>query len=211
MAKDFPPASGIFQMLDSAPPSMCSASYGENYFHCADVFLRQPIAGRLLIDKKSRRERHGPGSSPGLPRGQDSWVAIRDPRDVVMSCFMQSLTLTPVSSAYLTLGGTVNQYANVMDFWRVMLPRLGEQGMYKFAMRRWWTICPVVARSVLGFLGLGFEENVLKFLRARSDRETASIPHPPRRQENRFIEPRWAAGGITRNTLSHTSLAWYRS
>jgi hypothetical protein len=46
-----------------------------------------------------------------------------------MSCFMQALTLTPASSAYLTLGGTVNQYANVMNFWLAMLPRMGGQGM----------------------------------------------------------------------------------
>ena len=87
---------------------------------------------------------------------------IRDPRDVVMSCFMQSLTLTPVSSAYLTLAGTVNQYANVMDFWRAMLPRLAELGMY-VRYEQMVADLPTVARSVLSFLGLGFEDNVLKF------------------------------------------------
>ena len=49
-------------------------------------------------------------------------IALRDPRDVVISCFMQSLTLSAASSAYLSLDGTVTHYASVMGFWLEMLP-----------------------------------------------------------------------------------------
>jgi tetratricopeptide (TPR) repeat protein len=160
MARDFPPGSGIFQMLDSTPPSALG-HLRENYFRCAELFLRQPIGVRLLLDKNPGVNVMVPVLARVFPECR-FLVALRDPRDVVVSCFMQPLTLTPVSSAYLTLGGTVNQYANVMDFWRAILPRLGDQGMY-VRYEEMVDDLPTVARSVLGFLGLGFEENVLKF------------------------------------------------
>ena len=160
MARDFPPGAGIFQMLDSAPPSVL-CQLRENYFHCAEMFLRQAIGSRLLVDKNPGVNVMVPVLARVFPETK-FLVALRDPRDVVMSCFMQSLTLTPASSAYLTLGGTVNQYANVMDFWRAMLPRMGDQGMY-VRYEEMVDDLPTVARSVLGFLGVGFEDNVLKF------------------------------------------------
>lgn len=160
MARDFPPGAGIFQMLDSAPPSVLG-QLRENYFACAEMFLRQAIGSRLLVDKNPGLNVMVPVLVRVFPETK-FLVALRDPRDVVMSCFMQSLTLTPVSSAYLTMGGTVNQYANVMDFWLAMLPRLGAQGM-QVRYEEMVDDLPTVARSVLGFLGVGFEDNVLKF------------------------------------------------
>ncbi len=75
---------------------------------------------------------------------------------------MQALPLTPISSAYHSIEGTVNQYANVIGFWLQMLPRMGNQWVY-VRYEKMIEDLPAVARSVLGFLGLGFEENVLKF------------------------------------------------
>jgi hypothetical protein len=160
MGRDFPPGAGIFQMLDSAPPSVL-CQLRENYFSCAERYLRQAIGGRLLVDKNPGVNVMVPVLARVFPETK-FLVALRDPRDVVVSCFMQSLTLTPVSSAYLTLGETVKQYANVMDFWRAMLPRMGAQGMY-VRYEEMVDDLPAVARSVLGFLGVGFEQNVLKF------------------------------------------------
>ncbi|HVV01337.1 MAG TPA: sulfotransferase [Verrucomicrobiae bacterium] len=160
MGRDFPANSGIFQMLDSAPPSVLSG-LRENYFRCAGMYLRQDIGKRLLIDKNPGVNVMVPVLARVFPETK-FLVALRDPRDVVMSCFMQSLTLTPVSSSYLSLGEAVKQYASVMDFWRAMMPRLGDRGMY-VRYEEMVEDLPKVARSVLSFLGLEFEENVLKF------------------------------------------------
>lgn len=160
MARDFPPGAGIFQMLDSAPPSVL-CRLRESYFRCAEMFLRQAIGSRLLVDKNPGLNVMVPVLVRVFPETK-FLVALRDPRDVVMSCFMQALTLTPASSAYLTMGGTVNQYANVMDFWQAMLPRMGDQGMY-VRYEEMVDDLPTVARSVLGFLGVGFEDDVLRF------------------------------------------------
>jgi hypothetical protein len=50
----------------------------------------------------------------------------------------------------------------VMGFWLEMLPRIGNQGM-QVRYEEMVDDLPAVARSVLEFLGLGFEDNVLKF------------------------------------------------
>jgi len=89
-------------------------------------------------------------------------VAIRDPRDVCLSCFMQPLALNPVSSAYLSLAGTVTQYASVMGFWRTILPRLRNAWV---EVRYEDVVADLEAssRRALAFLDVGWNEEVLRF------------------------------------------------
>lgn len=189
MARDFPPGAGIFQMLDSAPPSVL-AHLRENYFVCAERFLRQAIGSRLLLDKNPGLNVMVPVLARVFPEAK-FLVALRDPRDVVISCFMQALTLTPASSAYLTLAETVNQYANVMDFWRAMLPRIGAQALsvrYEAMVDE----LPTVAHAVLGFLGLGFEDSVLRFFEhARAKRVNSPSAAEVRKPLYRTAVGRW--------------------
>jgi tetratricopeptide (TPR) repeat protein len=160
LIRDFPPGTGVLQMLDSAPPSRLG-QVRENYFRCSEMFLRQPIGNRLLVDKNPGVNIMVPLLARAFPETK-FLLALRDPRDVILSCFMQALQLTPVSSAYLSLEGTVTQYASVMGFWLALLPRLGDQAM-PVRYEEMVDDLPTVARSVLGFLGTGFEDNVLKF------------------------------------------------
>ena len=76
-----------------------------------------------------------PGAQPAGPDGGARFpeakflVAVRDPRDVVMSCFLQGLPLTPISSAYLSLKGTVRQDApSAMGFWLICSRAWGING-----------------------------------------------------------------------------------
>lgn len=160
LIRDLPEGTAILPALDSASPALISR-VRKNYFHCADLLLRRPIGGRLLIDKNPALNLMIPIVVRMFPETK-FLVALRDPRDVVMSCFMQALPLTAVSSAYLTLESAVNQYANVMGFWLAMRPRMGDRWM-EVRYEEMVDDLPGVARSALGFLGLGYEENVLKF------------------------------------------------
>ncbi len=183
LARDFPPGTGLLQMLDSAPPSLIS-HLRENYFHCAELLLGKAIGGRLLVDKNPGVTIIVPVLARIFPETR-FLVALRDPRDVVLSCFMQALTLTPVSSSYLTLEGTVNQYASVMGFWLAMRPRMGNQWI-QVRYEEMVDDLPAVARSVLEFLGVGFEDNVLKYYEhARAKRVNsptyAGVRQPPYR------------------------------
>jgi Flp pilus assembly protein TadD len=44
-------------------------------------------------------------------------IALRDPRDVVISCYFQNLALNPFNANFLTLERTARHYANIMDVW----------------------------------------------------------------------------------------------
>jgi tetratricopeptide (TPR) repeat protein len=174
LIRDFPEGTSILQALDSSPPSLlCHAR--ENYFRCAELLLRKTIGSRLLVDKNPALNVMIPMVVRVFPETKFI-VALRDPRDVVVSCFMQALPLTPISSAYLSLEGTVNQYASVMGFWLKMLPRMGDQWIH-VRYEELIDDLPTVARSVLGFLGVEFEENVVKYYEHARTKRVNSPSH----------------------------------
>lgn len=189
LTRDFPEGTSVLQMLDSAPSSMINR-VRENYFRCAEMFLRQMIGNRLLVDKNPGVNVMVPLMARVFPEAK-FLVALRDPRDVVMSCFMQALQLTPTSSAYLSIEGTVNHYASVMEFWLQMLPRLGNQWM-QVRYEAMIDDLPTVARSVLEFLGVGFEDDVLKFYEhARAKRVNSPAYADVRKPLYRTAVGRW--------------------
>jgi hypothetical protein len=174
LIRDFAEGTSILQALDSSPPSALGRAR-ENYFRCIELLLRRKIDGHLLVDKNPALNVMIPMVVRVFPETK-FLVALRDPRDVIVSCFMQALPLTPISSAYLSLEGTVNQYASVMGFWLDMLPRMGEQWMH-IRYEEMIDDLPSVARAVLGFLGVGFEEGVLRFYEHARTKRVNSPSH----------------------------------
>jgi Flp pilus assembly protein TadD len=174
LIRDFPEGTSILQALDSVPPSLlCHAR--ENYFRCNEMLMQTVIGTRLLIDKNPGLNLMIPMVVRVFPEAKFI-VALRDPRDVVISCFQQALPLTPISSAYLSIESTIHQYASAMGFWLDMRSRLGKQ----------WTEVryedmigdlPAVARSTLSFLGVEFDENVLKFYEHARTKRVKSPSH----------------------------------
>ena len=121
----------------------------------------KPNGNRLLVDKNPALNVLIPAVARIFPEAR-FLVAIRDPRDVCLSCFMQPLPLNPVSSAYLSLETTVAQYTSVMGFWRTILPRLRNVWMeirYEDSVASLET----VSRRVLAFLEVPWNEEVLRF------------------------------------------------
>jgi hypothetical protein len=89
-------------------------------------------------------------------------VAIRDPRDVCLSCFMQPLDVNQISSAYLSLEGTATQYASVMSFWKALQPRLKNPSL-EIRYEELVEDLESAARRTLDFLGVAWDERVLRF------------------------------------------------
>jgi tetratricopeptide (TPR) repeat protein len=174
LIRDLPEGTSILQALDSASPGLIRRAR-ENYFHFTEMLLGKKIGSRLLLDKNPALNLMIPMVARIFPETKFI-VALRDPRDVVLSCFMQALPLTPISSAYLSVEGAVSQYANVMGFWLEMLPRMGDQWVH-VRYEEMIDDLPSVARSVLGFLGLGFEDNVLKFYEHARTKRVNSPSH----------------------------------
>jgi tetratricopeptide (TPR) repeat protein len=160
LSRGFDPSTSVLQVLDAAPPSQLRLSR-ENYFRFTELFIGKSLAGKLLVDKNPALNVLIPAVVRIFPEAK-FLVALRDPRDVCLSCFMQPLAMNPVSSAYLTLEGTVAQYASVMGFWRTLLPRMRNSHLevrYEDVV----TNLEGEARRVLGFLEVPWHEGVLRY------------------------------------------------
>jgi Tfp pilus assembly protein PilF len=131
------------------------------YFDSVEKFLGQPVGGRLLIDKN-------PAFTGNLPEVLRFFpdirliVALRDPRDVCLSCFMQPLPLNPISSRYLMMDATAKEYAAIMGFWLAIKPRLLNPVLeirYEDVVAN----PELQSRRVLEFLDLDWDPGVLQY------------------------------------------------
>ena len=80
---------------------------------------------RILIDKKPANLPYVDTILKFLPTSQ-FLVALRDPRDVVASCFLRFFPLTDMSANFLSLGTGSVYYATYMQIWRTLKPLLTE-------------------------------------------------------------------------------------
>jgi Flp pilus assembly protein TadD len=85
-------------------------------------------------------------------------IALRDPRDVVISCFFQNLMLTPANANFLSLERTVKHYADLMDVWL----RARELGGFDWIESRYEDVVADLeteGRKVTEFCGLSWHPN----------------------------------------------------
>jgi tetratricopeptide (TPR) repeat protein len=138
-----------------------------SYWSAMEAALREPMAGRLLLDKNPELTNLLPLVARVFPE-MKVIVALRDPRDVVVSCFMQRLPLNAVSVNYLTLEATAEKYARSMRAWLKIRDILKNSWI---EVRYEDTVADLErqARTVLGFLDLPWDDAVLQYQRrARS-------------------------------------------
>ena len=80
-------------------------------------------------------------------------IALRDPRDVIVSCYFQNLRLNATNANFLSLERTVTHYSDLMDVWL----RMRELGGFDWIETRYEDVVANVAaegRRVTEFLGL---------------------------------------------------------
>lgn len=116
-------------------------------------------AGHWLIDKNPEAVVMVPGLQRVVP-GARVIVVLRDPRDVVLSCYLQYLSINPVSVNYATLAGTAAKYARTMSLWLALRERLTVPWL---EVRYEDVVADPEgqARRVLDFMGLAFDPAVL--------------------------------------------------
>jgi tetratricopeptide (TPR) repeat protein len=155
-----PPAALMLEVLDSASPEALLRAR-QNYYDCMAKFLGHPHDARTLIDKNPSLTGLVLGFVRVFPEAK-LLLALRDPRDVCLSCFMQPLPLGQGSSIFLTLEDTFQEYASVMGLWRAAAPCLGD-AFLEIRYEDLVADLEGVSRRALAFLGAAWDERVLRF------------------------------------------------
>ena len=156
-----PPNITMFGVLKLAQTSALRQSR-ERYFRTMELHLNQSIGSRLLLDKNPTVTYRVAAFARIFPEAK-ILLMLRDPRDVVMSCFMQPyLHIEVTGLSYLTLDLTVDDYTFVMEAWKAHGPLLKNPCL---EVRYEDTVADLesVSRRVLDFLGVSWDASVLKF------------------------------------------------
>jgi hypothetical protein len=147
--------------LDSAPVESLRQTR-ERYFRSMELFLGNPVGHRLLIDKNPSIQALIIAFVRFFPEIK-LLVALRDPRDVVLSCFMQPhWPLGTGNVTFLNLEATVRTYARVMGIWRTLKP-LVKNPFLEVRYEDMVDDLESVARRTLDFLGVPWDARVLAF------------------------------------------------
>lgn len=147
-------------VLDAIPRERLAAQR-QRYLAYMAAALNEPIAGRMHLDKNPSLTLLIPALIRLFPE-MKLVIALRDPRDVVLSCFMQYLPLNTNSVCFLTLERTAARYANDLAVWlkfRAMLPGAWVEVRYEDTVAN----LEQQARRALEFLDLPWDPTVLAY------------------------------------------------
>jgi tetratricopeptide (TPR) repeat protein len=108
----------IGQLLDEASRERIAAAR-LGYLEAMESMLGEKIESRLHVDKNPAMNLMIPPMRRIFPELK-LVIALRDPRDVIVSCFLRYLPINPVSVCFLTLERTVDRYLLDMGAWLTM-------------------------------------------------------------------------------------------
>lgn len=130
------------------------------------------IGSRLLLDKTTMNSLDLGFINCIFPDAKLVFL-LRDPRDVCLSCFMQTMTPTSTTVHLLSWQGTARFYAQVMDWWLTIKPKLTldfielryEEAVFEFER---------AFRKVFNLLGLDWDPAVADFHKQAAGKYIAS-------------------------------------
>ncbi len=134
---------------------------GERYLRYMGDALGESIGSRMHIDKNPSIVMLIPGVLRLFPECK-LIIAIRDPRDVAVSCFMRYLPLNTVSAQFLTMKGVARRNVRDMEAWLRLREIIGSPWL---EVRYEETVEDLrrEARRSLDFLGVAWDEQVMSY------------------------------------------------
>jgi hypothetical protein len=120
-------------------------------------------------------------------------MALRDPRDVVISCFFQNIPVNAVNANFLSLERTARHYANLMDVWLAVRQ---WEGFSWIETRYEDTVANIdhEGRRVTEFLGLSWHESQARFYeKSEPKRVHSPTYHDARQPVYKRAVARWTA------------------
>ena len=155
------PGGSPLAILEAAQTDVLQQSRAR-YFHSMELCLNHTIGDRLLIDKNPPITLLLPAFIRIFPEIK-ILIALRDPRDVVLSCFMQCyVPVTSGSVPYLSLEETTEGYAHMAEEWK-FLSSLIKNPWLEARYEDVVADLESVSRRVLDFLGVSWDASVLRF------------------------------------------------
>jgi hypothetical protein len=131
------------------------------YVHAMEYLLGQPIAGRMHLDKNPAYNLTIPLVLRVFPESR-LIIALRDPRDVVLSCYLRYLPLNAVSVRFLDIQRTAERYALDMTGW-LKFRDLIETPWCEIRYEDTVANLEAQARRALDTLGLAWDNQVLGY------------------------------------------------
>jgi Flp pilus assembly protein TadD len=131
------------------------------YWQRANALFGDKIVGKLFLDKTTMNSIDIGLINCLFPDAKLVFL-LRDPRDVCLSCFMQTMIPTPSTVHLLTWQNTARFYAQIMDWWSTVKPKLSmafiefryEDAVFNFEP---------AFRKVFDFLALTWDPKVADF------------------------------------------------
>ena len=160
LTRSLPPDAYMLPVLEAASIQALQQAR-TTYFRSMELAIGTPIAGRLLVDKNPDHTFLIPAFIRIFPETK-FLVTMRDPRDVVLSCFMQPQQLNAVKAAFLSLEGTAENYAGAMSIWQTLAPLMPSPYL-EIRYEDMVDDLESVARKTLDFLGVAWDAKVLGF------------------------------------------------
>lgn len=131
------------------------------YFRAMEYFLNEPIGERLHLDKNPAYNLTIPLVLRVFPATR-LIIALRDPRDVIVSCYLRYLPLNAVSVCFLEIERAAERYALDMSAWlkyRDLIAVPWCEVRYEDTV----TDVEGQARRALATLGLRWDDRVLQY------------------------------------------------
>lgn len=160
--------------LRAIPPARL-AEQRRRYLDYMEAALGQPLGGRVHLDKNPNHTSLIAGLYRLFPESRFV-VALRDPRDVIVSAYLRVFNLTEFSACFLTWGGSCDIYAFEMGVWlrfRALMDANWVEVRYED------TVADVEgqARRALGLLGLPWDDSVRQYRAANKGKVVNSPTH----------------------------------
>lgn len=160
---------GIKRLADVLPESL--EPFQEGYWRKVREFGVDP-AGKVFVNKHPLATARLPLIARVFP-GAKILFAIRDPRDVVFSCFRRSFNMNPAMYEFNTLEGAARYYDAVMRAGEAYLDRL-PLDVHRLRYEDLVADFDAVAAGVCEFIGLEWSDELRNFARTASERRIAT-------------------------------------
>lgn len=143
------------------------------YFDLAEQATGDSLTGKCLVDKLPLNLIELALVRRLFPQAKVI-VALRDPRDVCVSCFLHHFQINEATVHFCDMSSTARLYAAVMNLWLHFRKTLGLSHL-EYRYEDLVDDTEGIARQILAFIGLAWDPQVLDYMHTAS-RKTISTP-----------------------------------